>query len=601
MAITAVTDISDLILDLDPHTEAYEDEAGTTPASVNGVVGNVPDQVTGDSEDSTVTESTTAQKSTLKEDANGWKYLDFDGSDDHLYSTSFDHAQPITVILVARHRSGGGAYLLGHNSFNVRFFYSGGAYIMHAGADVSAGSRTDNLRVFQCVWNGASSYLSIDGTHTSGNAGTTAAIDLAISGYSVGGVNPASLEVYRVLAYGKPLSTTELTDLYDYLSALYASPPGGGSGDSVSAAYPEGLNAGETFSCTITKVCLQSEGASLSDLKDNIATLLGLLSEGTTLGDSVDNTSTLLSLLSEGGQFGETFSSEPTLSSSVSEQLELGDQSANTGTLQSSVSEQIELSDLNDNQADLNSSFTEGLELGETHQGTTGNFVGVTEGLELSDSSSNVGSLLVSVSELILTGDSETGDVGTTTASYSEGLELSETFDNRADLFSAISETIELSETFVGGIEGTVTTSWTEGLSLSDTFAFITEILVTPLLPSRTLLDRRLIAFNMRGERITYHQFDDKQLSHKTGEYIESFNPTTINKALIGYVDLEMIETSGGKYKKGDRFIKVMSQDLPETPPSLKDQITYDSVKHRIVDFDESADGNVFLLVCRKI
>lgn len=233
MAISSPDDISGLIVDLDPHVEAYQDAAGTNPAAVNDTVANVPDQVTSDGEDSTVDHNVSGEYATLKEDANGWKYLDFDGSDDHLFTDTFDHSQPVTLVMVAVHNSGGGAYLFANDSFRLRLFYSSSTYKFHAGSELTLGTRTSDRRNFICVADGSSSALHIDGSESTGDAGAEDPTDLAISGYGSGGVNPAPIEFYRFLAYSKALSSSERSDLNDYLTSLYD-----GSSSSAAADFP---------------------------------------------------------------------------------------------------------------------------------------------------------------------------------------------------------------------------------------------------------------------------------------------------------------------------------------------------------------------------
>jgi hypothetical protein len=121
------------------------------------------------------------------------------------------------------------------------------------------------------------------------------------------------------------------------------------------------------------------------------------------------------------------------------------------------------------------------------------------------------------------------------------------------------------------------------------------------LLSDDVLLQRRDIAFKMRGKETTYRMFDEKHYSPKTGKYTESFSDVTVEETLLGFVDQKMIDDSGGKYQKGDRAFRFKAEDLPETPPNMKSRVQYGDIQYRIIDHVESSDGNVFVIVGRKI
>lgn len=226
MAITAVTDISGLVLDIDPHVASYQDTAGTTPSGVGDTVARVDDQ-SGNADHAT--QGTAANRPVLQADANGWRYLDCDGTNDVL-GVSQGFNQPFTLVLVAVHTNPAEAdYLLAHGNFDRRLFYASSTYTMNAGANLSGGSATAAIRVFQTIWNGASSVLRIDGTEHTGNPGTGNWTALTFPAYTTLGTQASDLNVYRVLVWSKALSSTERTDLANYLAALYASPPGGGA------------------------------------------------------------------------------------------------------------------------------------------------------------------------------------------------------------------------------------------------------------------------------------------------------------------------------------------------------------------------------------
>lgn len=232
MAITAVTDISGLVLDINPHTGSYADTGGTTPASVDGAVARVNDVGGGAYH---VTQATESARPTLKQDANGWKYLRSDGSDDALTNASFtptvSGAQPFTVVVVLRSLE----FTTGHpiwvdgsqRAYNQR---DSRDYQLLFGATLGRGVPNGDLRNHICIVNGASSAVYIDGTlqGTAGNAGTVAwTAGLNISHRPSNGTYGQN-DTYRLLAWNKVLSGTEITDLASYLTSLYGSAPPSG-------------------------------------------------------------------------------------------------------------------------------------------------------------------------------------------------------------------------------------------------------------------------------------------------------------------------------------------------------------------------------------
>lgn len=112
---------------------------------------------------------------------------------------------------------------------------------------------------------------------------------------------------------------------------------------------------------------------------------------------------------------------------------------------------------------------------------------------------------------------------------------------------------------------------------------------------------RRDVAFKNRGKPTTYHTFVSKTVNHKTGKYTPTFTDSSVDETLTGTLDQETIDKSGGKYKRDDMAFKYKTEDLPETPPNSQSQITYNSVTYQIVDYALSPDGNVYLIIGRKI
>lgn len=239
MAITAPSDISGLVLDLDPHEASYQDTAGTTPAGAGDSVARVDDQTAGAEH---VTQATAANRPTLQADLNGWLYLLFDGSNDYLNNTTFDAgSQPFEIVTVAMHGnvSGNDMFWANGSGVNAGRNEVGGYNLSWGGTKIDSGPAVDgNLHVVNWSINGASSLLEVDNANQQTATLSTASWSAAGAvGFNLGrysGGNYFTGRQYRVLIYGKQLTPTERTDLYDYLNALYASAPPG-EGNSVAA------------------------------------------------------------------------------------------------------------------------------------------------------------------------------------------------------------------------------------------------------------------------------------------------------------------------------------------------------------------------------
>lgn len=83
-----------LIIDLKA-ANIFEDSAGTTPAPVNGPVGLVKD-MSGHGFD--LVQATTLSKPTLRQDANGKYYLEFDGNGDIMTATFSEALGNCTLV-----------------------------------------------------------------------------------------------------------------------------------------------------------------------------------------------------------------------------------------------------------------------------------------------------------------------------------------------------------------------------------------------------------------------------------------------------------------------------------------------------------------------
>lgn len=231
MAITSPDDISGMIRWFFPHQESYSDSAGTTAAVVDGVVGNVPD-LTGTAADAI--QSTEANKPLLKQDGAGWNYLQYDGSNDVLVSSTAVGSQPFSLVIAGAlggiatqnpfvGEAGSTNMLRGRDSRNWRLIW---------GTPLDLGTPDTSFHVLQGLVNGASSELIVDGSSAgTGDAGSSSwsgGVELGRGGssgfYLLG-------DLYWVGIWNKVLNSTEIGDLDTYLSDLFSNPPpSGGSG-----------------------------------------------------------------------------------------------------------------------------------------------------------------------------------------------------------------------------------------------------------------------------------------------------------------------------------------------------------------------------------
>lgn len=233
MAISSVDDIPTKYADYDPHQAAYQDDAGTTPATSGDAVGNVPDAF---GLADAVKQSTTVDKPQLATDANGWLYLDFDGVSQYLSNGTFQPpssgAQPFELTIVAQAKGTATTNpLVGDGNVYSYRQRTTSDYQLNFGTNLRRGTPDTSLHVHQVVVNGASSEIYIDGTlqGTAGDAGSGAWAagiylctinSLAQFGYQ---------KMYRVLLHDV-LSSGDRSDLYGVLNTLYSSAPPSGGG-----------------------------------------------------------------------------------------------------------------------------------------------------------------------------------------------------------------------------------------------------------------------------------------------------------------------------------------------------------------------------------
>lgn len=155
---------------------------------------------------------------------NGLNALDFDGTDDALFTPVFTHTQPTTRICVVDldgYNGSGQTALMDGGDQLMR--ETGGAFKIFAGIEIGSTARNTNANIHMAVYNSTASVYHINGTlNVSGNAftgGTSGT--LALMQRNAGGGNADGL-LGDVIEYNKVLSTAEKNNLNTYLSVKYA-------------------------------------------------------------------------------------------------------------------------------------------------------------------------------------------------------------------------------------------------------------------------------------------------------------------------------------------------------------------------------------------
>lgn len=96
------------------------------------------------------------------------------------------------------------------------------------------------------------------------------------------------------------------------------------------------------------------------------------------------------------------------------------------------------------------------------------------------------------------------------------------------------------------------------------------------------MIDNTLVAsyrdmgFEIRGQAVTYKRSTAQTFDPKTGDISPTYSSTAITYALIGPVVRGEAET---------RTFQIRHADLPSTPVSQRDVITYDSKDWKVRDY----------------
>lgn len=225
------TDIANLVLWLDANdlTTLFQDAAGTTPATDTSVVGHWADK---SDQGNNVTQSTTAFKPTyLTGIENGLPVIRFDGSDDRLASAAFaggNLTQPTHIFAVAKISAIDGQRFLydgiGASNRNAIFSLSAGGdkWAIFSGASVNDTTATTDLLLFEALFNGASSTLTVNGTpFVSGDPGAQVLSGITV-GASHSGAVPWIGDVDEVMVYDAEISAVNIAKIETYVADKWA-------------------------------------------------------------------------------------------------------------------------------------------------------------------------------------------------------------------------------------------------------------------------------------------------------------------------------------------------------------------------------------------
>lgn len=143
-----------------------------------------------------------------------WMFADIDG-----------FSQPYTVVLIVRatdisvtQRFTG--WTLGSSAGIVGVHGTNAAFQMYAGAPIFYGTSDTDPHLHVCYFDGANSYAELDGTRTTGDAGTQAVTEINL-GADNGGVNPGSFEIAGVALKNGELTAQEFSDLEAAVADYY--------------------------------------------------------------------------------------------------------------------------------------------------------------------------------------------------------------------------------------------------------------------------------------------------------------------------------------------------------------------------------------------
>jgi hypothetical protein len=201
----------------------FQDSAGTTPAAVNSPVGKINDK---SGNGNHATQATAAARPMLRQDGDGYYYLEFDGTDDALLSSTFTIATPVERISALRqvaYTSGDFIYAGSTSTGGLRLGQIGTSPALNIRSS-GVGPSTSDLPVavngiLTERFDGSSSRIAVNtGSYATGDTGTTTA-DRLVIGRDAGGTVFSSIRLYGVVMRAGTLTDGQMTGLRCWLAA----------------------------------------------------------------------------------------------------------------------------------------------------------------------------------------------------------------------------------------------------------------------------------------------------------------------------------------------------------------------------------------------
>jgi len=154
---------------------------------------------------------------------NGKAAVEFDGSDDYLYSSTFSQSQPNTIFAIlkqTRTNIGGESFLQSTNNNSLLYSYSTTNYALYAGIAIEGDTTNTNQNLYYGLINGLSSSLQTNNsTEYSGDTGNGIWTDLYLSGRD-GASNFSAAKFQEIIVFSGNKSTdkndiqTNINDFY---------------------------------------------------------------------------------------------------------------------------------------------------------------------------------------------------------------------------------------------------------------------------------------------------------------------------------------------------------------------------------------------------
>jgi PKD repeat protein len=178
------------------------------------------------------TQSTAGSKPLFVSNAlNGHPVIEFDGVNDFMKTAPFPLTQPEDVFIVFKPVTWiANSYLFDGNINNSM---ANQAYPAPNGWGIYAGgaSQPFNLNapigsynIMECLFNGANSFITIDGIIVNGTLGSNNAGGFTLAEYAGGG-SYSNDDIAEVIIYNQPLNPTERQNVENYLHTKYVPPP----------------------------------------------------------------------------------------------------------------------------------------------------------------------------------------------------------------------------------------------------------------------------------------------------------------------------------------------------------------------------------------